>query len=288
MAHRILVTGATSGIGKATAERLLNGGHEVWASARSSKDLAALEEQGAHPVQLDLTDPASLASAVDQILAEGQGAKRTQTQQPAAERQAGLRGVVHNAGIGVPGAIEDLEREAVDQQMEVNLVGPLDLTRRLAPALRQAQGRIVFVSSLAALTHVPYYGAYCASKAALEAAADTLRLEMEPSGVRVSIVEPGPVATGFQQRARRLLEAHVDVAASPHEQAYERVDEAILDALPAVSVEDVAAAIERGLMSRRPPTRIPVGRRAWLGAKVLGWLPDRLQDRVLRWMFGRP
>lgn len=268
MADRVLLTGATSGIGQATIDRLLESGFEVWATARQPEDLDALEERGARAVELDLRDRDSLAAAAEAI---GPGDP--------------LDGLVHNAGIGIPGAVEDLEPEAWSKQFAVNVRGPLALTRELAPALRAAEGRIVAVSSLAALTHVPYYGAYCASKAALETAMDALRCELAPAGVDVTIVQPGPVETGFQPRSRRLLEAHVDVEDSPHREAYERVDEVFLAALPTVEAEDVAAAIERGLRDRRPPTRIPVGRRAWLGAKLLGWLPDRLQDRVLAWYF---
>lgn len=268
MAGRVLLTGATSGIGEATVERLLDRELDVWATARSPEDREALAEAGAHPVALDLREPASIREAADAV----------GTQDP-------LDGLVHNAGIGIPGASEDLGFAAWRRQLEVNVAGPAALTHHLAPALRAGEGTIVLVSSLAALTHVPYYGAYCASKAALERLGDALRLEMGPAGVDVSIVEPGPASTGFQARSRRLLEAHVDAETSPHRGAYERVDEAIVANLPRVSVDDVAAAVERGLTSSRPPTRIPVGRRAWLGAKLLAWLPDRLQDRLLRWVF---
>jgi short-subunit dehydrogenase len=268
MAGRVLVTGATSGIGRAALDRLLDRGFEVWATARSPEDLEALEDRGARPVYLDLREPEAIAEVAAELGPE----------EP-------LDGLVHNAGIGIPGAVEDLDREALGQQMAVNVVGPVDLTRRLAAGLRAAEGRIVLVSSLAALTPVPYYGGYCASKSALEALGDTLRLEMGPAGVDVCMVEPGPVATAFQARSRRLLAEHVDVEASVHRDAYERVDEAIVDSLPRVDVDDVAQAIERGLTAKRPPTRIPVGRLAGLGAKLLSWLPDRAHDRVLRWLF---
>lgn len=271
MAARVLVTGATSGIGRSTVDRLLADGADVWATARSEPDLDALAEAGARPVELDLTEPASIEAA----------AERVDPGEP-------LDGLVHNAGIGVPGAVEDLDRAAWTRQFEVNVFGPVALTRHLAPALRAAGGRLVLVSSLAALTHVPFYGAYCASKTALEVVGDTLRLELGPAGVDVCMVEPGPARTGFQARSRELLEAHANVEDSRHREAYRDVDERVLASLPAVEVEDVAAAIERGLSARRPPTRIPVGRWAWLGAKALTWLPDRVQDRLLRWVFDGP
>lgn len=269
MARRVLVTGATSGIGEATVDRLLDEGADVLATARSAEDLERLAEQGADPIELELRDPDSLAEAAGEV-----GADRP------------LDGLVHNAGIGIPGAVEDLGRKAWQRQFDVNLFGPVELTRLLAPALREAEGRIVLVSSLAALTHLPYYAAYCASKAALETVGDTLRLEMGPAGVDVSIIEPGPVATRFQARAGALLGEHVDVEASPHADAYEGVDERFVESMPTVSADDVARAIMKGLTARRPPTRIPVGRRSWMATKVLGWLPDRLQDRMLRWALG--
>jgi short-subunit dehydrogenase len=265
---RVLVTGATSGIGQATVDRLLARDVEVWATARSPEDLEALKARGARPVYLDLREDEAIADLAAEL---GPG-------EP-------LDGLVHNAGIGIPGAVEDLDRPALSAQLDVNVVGPIELTRRLAPGLRAAEGAIVLVSSLAALTHVPCYGGYCASKSALEALGDTLRLEMGPAGVDVCMVQPGPVATAFQDRSRRLLEAYVDVAASEYREAYERIDEAIIGSLPRVDVDDVAQAIERGLTAERPPTRIPVGRWAGLGAKLLGWLPDRVHDRVLRWLF---
>lgn len=268
MGRRVLLTGATSGIGEATVGRLIDDGWDVLATARRKTDLEALAERGATPVRLDLTDDESIREAAAQV-----------------DPSEPLDGLVHNAGVGVLGAIEDLGPDAWRHQFAVNLFGPLELTRQLAPALRAAEGRIVFVSSLAALTHVPLYGAYCTSKSALETAGDTLRAEMASAGVDVTMVEPGPVETRFQPRARELLETYVDVEASPHRRSYERLEDAILGAMGEIPVEKVAKAIERGLTARRPPTRIPVGRLAWIGAKLVGWLPARVQDRVLGWFF---
>lgn len=267
MARRVLVTGGTSGIGKATVERLVPE-WDVLATARRPDDLARLDAIGATPIQLDLTDQTSLQQAAEDVGID-----------------TPLDGLVHNAGIGIPGAVEDLSPDAWRQQFGVNVLGPIELTRQLSPALRAAEGRIVLVSSQAAITHLPLYGAYCASKAALEVVGDTLRTELRPAGVRVSMVQPGPVETNFQARSRELLETHVDVEASPHQRAYERVDQALLDAVGEVPVEDVAQAIERGLTARWPPARIPVGRLPWLGAKAAAWMPAWLQDRVLRWFF---
>lgn len=268
MARRVLVTGATSGIGEATVSRLLRSDWEVLATARRDADLKALEARGCQPIKLDLTEEASIREA---------------------SRQVGIRssldGLVHNAGIGIPGAIEDLDPEAWQQQFGVNVFGPVELTRRLAPALRSGKGRIVFVSSQAAITPVPYYGAYCASKSALEAIADALRFELKESGAEVCIVQPGPVRTEFQGRAGELLERFVDVEASPHSEAYESIDEAIVDNAGSIPVEKVAKAIERGLTSRWVPARVPVGWWAWMGAVLASWLPARLQDRVLGYVF---
>lgn len=269
MARRVLVTGATSGIGEATVDRLLDRGWTVLATARDPADLDGLEAAGARPVELDLADEASIAAA----------AREVGSDQP-------LDGIVHNAGIGIPGAVEDLDPSAWHDQFQVNVFGPVELTRRLAGPLREAGGRLVFVSSQAAISSVPLYGAYSASKAALESAGAALRAEMREAGVRVSLVQPGPVETPFQDRSRELLERHVDVDESPHSAAYEGVDRAVLEAAPGPTVDDVARAIERALTARWPPARIPVGRLSWLGVRLSQLLPTGLRDRVFRWSMG--
>lgn len=268
MVRRVLVTGATSGIGEATVSRLLRSDWQVYATARREGDLEALEAQGCTPVRLDLTESGSIREAAQAVGLD-----------------SSLDGLVHNAGIGVPGAVEDLGPEAWRQQFSVNVFGPVELTRQLSPALRSGRGRVVFVSSQASITPVPYYGAYCASKAALEAVADALRFELRGSGAKVCIVQPGPVRTEFQGRAGELLDRYVDMEASPHSDAYESIDEAIVETAGTIPVEKVAKAIDRGLTSRWPPARIPVGRWAWMGAVVASWLPAWLQDRVLGYVF---
>jgi short-subunit dehydrogenase len=266
MARRVLVTGATSGIGQATVRRLDEKGFEVWGTARDPEDLEALGALGVRPVRLDLENADSIASAVREV-------------DPARE----LHGLVHNAGVGVPGAIEDLGPDAWRRQFDVNVFGPVELTRRLVPALRKADGRVVLVSSQATLAPVPYYGAYRASKAALEAIGDALRFELDD--VDATIVQPGVADTSFQATARSLLDEHVDMEASRHGEAYEDVDAMIDDALPSVEMDAIVDAIEEALIASSPKTRKPVGRASWLGAKLLGLLPARVQDRVLRWMF---
>lgn len=268
MPRRVLLTGATSGIGAAAIKRLRSEGWEVYASARKEEDLEALKKKGCTPVELDLMDPESIEEAARSVGIE-----------------SSLDGLVHNAGIGIPGAMEDLGWEAWHQQFRVNVFGPAELTRQLSPALRSGGGRVVFVSSQAAIIPVPYYGAYCASKRAVEAVGDALRFELASAGVKVCMVQPGPVRTEFQGRSEALLERFVDVEASPHGEAYERVDESIVKSAPGVSVEDVVDAIMRGLTGRWVPARVPVGRLAWLGAVVASWLPEALQDRVLRRVF---
>jgi NAD(P)-dependent dehydrogenase (short-subunit alcohol dehydrogenase family) len=268
MPGRVLVTGATSGIGEAIVDRLDRVGWTVHATARRDRDLERLGEAGLDPVRLDLEDEASIGAAAAAVDGDG------------------LEAVVHNVGIGVPGAVEDLGPDAWRTQFRVNLFGPVELTRQLAPALREAGGRLVFVSSQAAIQPAPLYGAYNASKAALEAAADTLRMELAGTGVGVSLVQPGPVETGFQARSRDLLAAHVDVEASRYREAYEGVDERTLDAVPTSSVEDVVDAVERALTARRPPARVPVGRLSWLAARLGQLLPTRARDAIVRRLFG--
>ncbi len=248
--------------------RLLAEDWTVYATARRDGDLEELKARGCTPVRLDLSSLESIQEAAREV-----GIEST------------LDGLVHNAGVGIPGAIEDLGPGAWQQQFDVNVTGPIELTRQLSPALRSAKGRVVFVSSQAAITPVPYYGAYCASKRALEAVADALRFELREAGVEVCIVQPGPVRTEFQDRAGDLLDRYVDVEASPHRSAYERIDESILEAAGEIPVEKVAGAIIRALTGRWVPARVPVGWWAWAGAVLASWLPAKVQDRVLGRVF---
>jgi NAD(P)-dependent dehydrogenase (short-subunit alcohol dehydrogenase family) len=248
----VLVTGASSGIGAACARRLGARGWDVYATVRTPGDAP----EGTTELLLDVTD----AEAV------------------AALSFYRLDGLVDNAGIAVSAPLEDLPPEELRRQLEVNVVGQLAVTQAVLPALRAAKGRIVIMGSIGGRSALPFLGGYAMTKHALEAMADSLRVELAPDGIRVSIVEPGTIATAIwtkpQPLADRISErylARID--------RFRRV--AAARSGKAAPVESVAAAVEHALTAERPKTRYVVGRDARIRATIER-LPDRLRDRVYR------
>ncbi|HEY6064763.1 MAG TPA: SDR family oxidoreductase, partial [Thermoanaerobaculia bacterium] len=206
----ILVTGCSSGIGRATAIEAAARGHKVFASARRREDVAELTAKGIETLALDVTDPVSIR--------EGVAATRT-----AAGR---IDALVNNAGYGQYGAIEDVSPEEWRAQFDVNVFGALSVLREVLPGMRAARrGTIVNVSSLAGKVTVPFAGAYCASKHALEAISDALRVELAPWRIRVVVVEPGPIETHFGDRSRRAT-ARILATPGPYSGFYENAERA--------------------------------------------------------------
>lgn len=205
-ARSILVTGGSSGIGRTAAVGLKARGWRVFATARRDEDLAALAAEGVEAVRLDYRDPASIQAAADHVLAATDG---------------GLYALFNNGAYGQPGAVEDLAPAVLRAQFEVNLFGWHDLTCRLVPAMRARKaGRIVQCSSILGIVALKYRGAYIASKFALEGLTDTLRLELKGSGVEVSSIRPGPIATRFVETSMKMFHANIDIDASPHRAQY--------------------------------------------------------------------
>lgn len=260
----VVVTGASTGIGRACAQRLTAGGWRVVGTVRRDADAEALRALGVEPLWLDVTEKASVASLAAAVEALAPG---------------GLHGLVNNAGVAVPGPLETLALEELRYQLEVNVVGQVAVTQALLPLLRPARGRIVNVGSVGGLSVLPFAGAYCASKFALEALTDALRMELSPWGLEVVIVEPGSVATPIWTKA---LGTDVPAAAA---RLYGPQLEAVRIALGqtaagGVAPAAVAAVVARALTARRPRTRYLVGRMAYLRA-ALRLLPDRLRDRLI-------
>src|SRR5579863_6302689 len=178
-ARSVLITGCSSGIGLAAAGLLKARGWHVVASARKVEDVVRLRTSGFDAAQLDIADPTSIGQALAETYALTGG---------------GLDALVNNAGIAIPGALEDLTRENLRHQFEVNFFGTLDLTRRMLPGMRErGHGRIIMIGSILGRVAMPWRGAYNASKFALEGATDTLRLELHGSGISVSLVDPGQI-----------------------------------------------------------------------------------------------
>jgi NAD(P)-dependent dehydrogenase (short-subunit alcohol dehydrogenase family) len=263
--ERVVVTGASSGIGEACALRLARNGRRVLAGVRTGADAERLRGLGVEPVMLDVTDPASIAAAAESL--EG----------------GPLHGLVNNAGIAVSMPLEFLPLEELRRQLEVNLVGQVAVTQAFLPYLRETRGRIVNVGSIAGHSSLPFLGGYAASKHALEAVTDALRVELQPFGIEVVIVEPGSIATPMwrkgaegSQRLAADMPADLGRLYGGRMEAFRRAAAAAQRLEPA---ENVAEVVERALSAERPKTRYLVGRDARRRARVER-LPDRLRDRV--------
>lgn len=266
-ARLVLVTGAGSGIGRAIAERLASGGFRVIGTVREARRARTLsEEAGAkgRPLRyltLDLASATAIASIANEIRSAG-----------------GLDILIHNAGFGVFGAVEDVDASLVADQFAVNLFGPLELTRQLLPALRARRGQVIWTGSLAGRISLPFQSHYSATKAAIAAISDAMRMELRPHGVRVTCVEPGDFATNFTA-------ARVVVAAS--DSVYRADGARCLSAVErqergAPTPERVAAVVVRLCRTDRPAARVPVGPNARAMCLLLGLLPDRLREFIVR------
>lgn len=268
----VLITGCSSGIGRASARLLRERGWRVFATARRSEDVEALEAEGFEALTLDLDEPLGIRVALDQLL-------------DATENR--LDALVNNAAIAIPGAVEDLSRDAMRDQFETNLFGTLELTNRVLAVMRQrGHGRIVSVSSILGIVAMPWRGAYNASKFALEGLMDTLRLEMRGTGIHVSTVAPGPIESRFRLNAQQQAEKHVDLTGSRHHRVYGRLqrERSRPDGkLPfSAPPEAVARKIARALESKRPRPRYLVTAPAHWLAFLRRVLPARWLDRLLR------
>jgi NAD(P)-dependent dehydrogenase (short-subunit alcohol dehydrogenase family) len=270
-----LVTGASTGIGRATALRLATAGWTVLAGVRdpdAGESLVQVAPGGrVRALTLDVTDPGQIAAAVAEL------------------PQEGLDALVNNAGVAVGGPLELVSAEDLQRQFDVNVFAQVAVTRAMLPALRRARGRIVFLSSIGGLVAVPYSAPYAASKHAIEALGDALRIELRSSGVQVALIEPGSVATPIWDKGRTDAER---LSIPPElEQYYGLVPAAIDKVLTdttsrAVAPEQVAATIERALTARRMRARYLVGRDAKAMLAMRRLLPDRAFDLVLRRVLG--
>jgi len=240
----ILITGCSSGIGYTCAHGMAERGWRVIASARKKDDIARLKAEGLDTVQLDYADPRSVARCADEVL------KRTGGK---------LDALFNNGAYGQPGAVEDLTPDTLRAQFEANVFGWHDLTCRLIPAIRaNGGGRIVQCSSVLGLVAMKWRGAYNASKFAIEALSDTMRLELKDAGIHVCQIEPGPIRSRFRKHAIAMLRANVDMDNSPHRDEYNRqltVEDRKLNADPRPP-EMPADARARTAKEKGPPYRL--------------------------------
>jgi NAD(P)-dependent dehydrogenase (short-subunit alcohol dehydrogenase family) len=274
-----LITGASTGIGAATALRLCRSGWTVLAGVRDSvaAERLAGEAGGASgrilPLTLDVTDATQIAQAAERV----------------GQEPDGLDALVNNAGIGVGGPLELIGAEDLRKQLDVNVLGQIAVTQAMLPALRQAHGRIVFLSSIGGRVAMAFTAPYAASKHAIEAIGDALRVELRTSGVQVALVEPGSVATPIWDKARAEGE---QLTVPEHlQREYGHIPAAMSKALKdtadrGVPPEQVAQTIERALTARRMKARYLVGRDAKAMVFVRRLLPDLVFDRVARRALG--
>ena len=271
----VVVTGATSGIGKVTALALARGGFDVFATARSAQKGAALTEEAARSglklrtVVCDVADERQTAGAFEEVAAATGG---------------GPWAVVNNAGYAQPGTVEDVPQDQALRQLDVNLLAPVRIAKLVLPGMRKrGGGRIVNMSSFGGLISTPYLGWYSASKFALEAVSDALRLEVAQFGVRVVLIEPGGYASGIWQRG-------VDALPPPEGSAYAHLyglaDGMLAYARGLPGPEPVARAVRQALTSRRPRARYLVGGDAKVGTLMETVLPAAAMDYVKSVRYG--
>jgi NAD(P)-dependent dehydrogenase (short-subunit alcohol dehydrogenase family) len=274
----VLITGCSSGIGWASAERLVDMGWKVYATARNVEKITPLEQRGCELLPLDVTDEDSMSSAVEEV-----------------ERREGAVGVlVNNAGYSQSGAVEAVPMEKVRRQFETNVFGLARMCQLVLPGMRrQKYGRIVNTSSMGGKLTFPGGGYYHATKHAVEALSDALRFEVEGFGVKVSIIEPGLIRTGFADTAVGSMDGSDgenpyagfdEGVARTTAENYERGPISRLGGGP----EAVAEAIERAISARSPKSRYAVTPSAHLFLGLRRLLPDRAWDAVLRTAYPQP
>jgi len=271
VSQAVLVTGCSSGIGRATAIALARAGLPTWASARRPETIADLRDVGCRVIALDVTDEASRIQAVRAVEAE----------------HGAVGALVNNAGYAQVGVIEEIPQHALRRQFETNVFGPTRLCQLVLPGMRaQRGGTIVNLGSAAGLVTPPASGAYAMTKYALEALSDALRYELAPFGVRVVLLEPGAVRTGFTST---LTAAAPGPGTSSGPGPYRTLTSNALalaeregTAHRALDPEQVARIVVRAITARRPRARYRIGTQAHLGPTLRRLLGDRAWDAMLR------
>jgi NAD(P)-dependent dehydrogenase (short-subunit alcohol dehydrogenase family) len=271
----VLVTGCSTGIGRATAEHLAARGWRVYATARRPESIQDLASRGCRTLALDVCDEASMRAAVDEV-----------------ERAEGAVGVlVNNAGYGQEGAFEETPMAEVRRQFETNVFGLIRLTQLVLPGMRrQRWGRVVNLSSMGGRLTLPGGAFYHATKYAVEALSDALRFEVRPFGIDVTVIEPGPIKTQFGDTAIAAVK-RVESAGSPYADFNRVLAQRIREAYEgpmgrlAAGPEAVARVIERAISADRPRTRYVVTAAARILMGLRRWLPDRAFDGFLRTQF---
>jgi len=271
----VVITGASKGIGRAAALHMDQLGWRVFAGVRKDADAESLKREASErltPIMVDVTREETIISAAEQVT-EIVG-------------DAGLHGLVNNAGIAVPAPLEFIPIDELRWQLEVNLIGQVAVTQKLIPLLRQARGRIINMSSIAGRVVLPINSPYHISKYALEAMNDALRLELVPWDIEVVAIEPGAIKTPIWETTfstvERISQMMPDAVQKLYGERIEKLRKAAEDsAAKAIPVERVAEVIETALTTRRPRPRYAVGPDAKFVINFIVPLPARLKDRLI-------
>ncbi|MBF0187618.1 MAG: SDR family NAD(P)-dependent oxidoreductase [Magnetococcales bacterium] len=267
----VLITGSASGIGKEAALTLHKRGWRVFASVRNPADIPTMMALGLEAVHLDLADSRSIDCAVDWLLQRTNGT---------------LYALFNNGAYAQPGAVEDIPRNALRAQFETNLFGTHELTTRLLPAMIAAgEGRIVQNSSVLGFVALKYRGAYVSSKYALEGLSDALRLELRGTGVHLSLIEPGPIRTGFRQRAREAYQRNIVPVLSRHREAYatleHRLNNEEFESRYTLGPEAVVSSLIHALESDAPKIRYHVTTPTRIFSVMKRLFPQSMLDNLL-------
>lgn len=272
MSQSILITGCSTGIGFRAAQMLKQRGYRVFATARKPEDVNRLGDDGFESLPLDLDDSASIQTAVEEIMQRCNGK---------------LDAVFHNGAFGLPGALEDQSREGLRAQFETNFFGWIELTNLILPYMRKAkQGRVVFNSSVLGMVSFPYRGPYGASKFALECAADTYRLELADTNIKVVLIEPGPITSKFRANAEAAFHrfvkkpeqsAHAESYLNMQKRLEKKGDHSRFTLPPDAVVEKLIKALE----AEKPKLRYYVTFPTHLFGVLRRILPYRILDKAL-------
>ncbi len=268
----VLVTGCSSGIGAGIANCLREIGWDVFPTARSDSDLQKLYSKGFDALRLDLGDSTSIDDCVSSLMRKS---------------PLGIGAIVNNAGIAIPGAVEDLSRDDLRAQFEVNVFGSQELTNKLVPTFRkQGWGRIVNISSIYGILTAPMLGGYCASKYALEALSNAQRMELCNSGIALSLVEPGPILSSFRGNAYEALQKKISVG----DHFYSRYKKTLRHNLGksqarkmfTLGPEHVAEKVIHALTSNHPKRRYLITYPAYAGYVMARIFPGFVADYFMK------
>ncbi|NGZ76568.1 SDR family oxidoreductase [Saccharibacillus alkalitolerans] len=269
----VVVTGTSSGIGRATAEQLAADGFHVLAGVRRQEDADKIKSNNIEPVIVDVTDVETLKALAERVVKDPLGRP--------------LRAVVNNAGIAVNAPLEMVPLDELRRQIEVSVIGQVAVIQALTPALLSSGGRVVNVGSLGGKVSMPGFGIYSAAKFAMEAINDSLRREMASFGLKVIMITPGGVSTGLSEQGITTAERLSKLMTPDQHRRHDRLFDAVKAqaeswATDGIRPEKVAAVISRAIHESKPRTRYTAGRDSALLTRLVRILPDKLLDRMLR------